>query len=127
MKNNTLVHLGLALLRIVPSVFMLTHGYPKLLKLINGNTEFANPFGIGEAPSLFLAVIGEFICPLLMIIGFKTRWAAIPTAITMAVAAFIIHGADPFGTKEKALLFFVVFVVIFLLGPGKYSVDKKQL
>lgn len=125
MKNNTLVHLGLALLRIVPSVFMLTHGYPKLLKLINGNTEFANPFGIGEAPSLFLAVIGEFICPLLMIIGFKTRWAAIPTAITMAVAAFIIHGADPFGTKEKALLFFVVFVVIFLLGPGKYSVDKK--
>ncbi|THV58305.1 DoxX family protein [Flagellimonas alvinocaridis] len=125
MKNNTLVHLGLALLRIVPSVFMLTHGYPKLLKLINGNTEFANPFGIGEAPSLFLAVIGEFICPLLMIIGFKTRWAAIPTAITMAVAAFMIHGADPFGTKEKALLFFVVFVVIFLLGPGKYSVDKK--
>ncbi|MDC6363242.1 MULTISPECIES: DoxX family protein [Flavobacteriaceae] len=125
MKNNTLVHLGLALLRIVPSVFMLTHGYPKLLKLINGNTEFANPFGIGEAPSLFLAVIGEFICPLLMVIGFKTRWAAIPTAITMAVAAFMIHGADPFGTKEKALLFFVVFVVIFLLGPGKYSVDKK--
>jgi putative oxidoreductase len=125
MKNNTLVHLGLALLRIVPSVFMLTHGYPKLLKLINGNTEFANPFGIGEAPSLFLAVVGEFICPLLMIIGFKTRWAAIPTAITMAVAAFMIHGADPFGTKEKALLFFVVFVVIFLLGPGKYSVDKK--
>ncbi|MCR9262941.1 MAG: DoxX family protein [Flavobacteriaceae bacterium] len=125
MKNNTLVHLGLALLRIVPSVFMITHGYPKLLKLINGNTEFANPFGIGEAPSLFLAVIGEFICPLLMIIGFKTRWAAIPTAITMAVAAFMIHGADPFGTKEKALLYFVVFLVIFLLGPGKYSVDKK--
>jgi putative oxidoreductase len=104
---------------------MITHGYPKLLKLINGNTEFANPFGIGEAPSLFLAVIGEFICPLLMIIGFKTRWAAIPTAITMAVAAFMIHGADPFGTKEKALLYFVVFLVIFLLGPGKYSVDKK--
>lgn len=125
MKNNTLVHLGLALLRIVPSVFMITHGYPKLLKLINGNTEFANPFGIGEAPSLFLAVIGEFICPLLMIIGFKTRWAAIPTAITMAVAGFFIHSTDPFGTKEKALLYFVVFLVIFLLGPGKYSVDKK--
>jgi putative oxidoreductase len=104
---------------------MLTHGYPKLMNLINGNTEFANPFGIGQAPSLFLAVIGEFICPLLMIIGFKTRWAAIPTAITMFVAAFMIHGADPFGTKEKALLYLVVFIVIMLLGPGKYSVDKK--
>ncbi len=60
-----------------------------------------------------------------MIIGFKTRWAAIPTAFTMFIAAFVIHGSDPFGTKEKALLFFVVFLVVFLLGPGKYSVDKR--
>ena len=109
MKNNTLIHLGLALLRIVPSAFMLTHGYPKLMKLINGNTEFADPFGIGQAPSLFLAVIGEFICPLLMIIGFKTRWAAIPAAITMFVAAFIAHGSDPFGRKELPLLYLAFF------------------
>lgn len=125
MKNNTLIHLGLALLRIVPSAFMLTHGYPKLMKLINGNTEFADPFGIGQAPSLFLAFVGEFICPLLMIIGFKTRWAAIPAAITMFVAAFMIHGADPFGRKELPLLYLAFFVIIMLLGPGKYSVDKK--
>lgn len=125
MKNNTLIHLGLALLRIVPSAFMLTHGYPKLMKLINGNTEFADPFGIGQAPSLFLAVVGEFICPLLMIIGFKTRWAAIPAAITMFVAAFIAHDSDPFGRKELPLLYLTIFVIIMLLGPGKYSVDKK--
>lgn len=124
MKNNTLVHLGLALLRIVPSAFMLTHGYPKLMNLINGNTEFADPFGIGQAPTLFLAVVGEFICPLLIIIGFKTRWAAIPPAITMLVAGFVILGADPFGRKEMALLYLTIFVVVMLLGPGKYSVDK---
>ncbi|MCL6273245.1 DoxX family protein [Muricauda sp. 2012CJ35-5] len=125
MKNNLLIHLGLAILRIVPSAFMLTHGFPKFQKLLNGNMEFVNPIGIGEGPSLFLTVIGEFVCPVLMIIGFKTRWASIPTAIVMLVAAFIVHGADPFGTKEKALLFAVIFIVVFLLGPGKYSVDKK--
>ncbi|MEL6304391.1 MAG: DoxX family protein [Bacteroidota bacterium] len=125
MKNNLLVHIGLAILRIVPSAFMLSHGYPKLQNLINGNTEFPNPLGIGAAPSLFLTVIGEFLCPLLIIIGFKTRWAAIPAALTMGVAGLIFHGSDPFGKKELALIYFTIFVVIFLLGPGKYSVDRK--
>ncbi|WP_136465740.1 DoxX family protein [Flagellimonas onchidii] len=125
MKNNLLVHLGLALLRIVPSALLMTHGYPKLQKLISGDTEFLNPIGIGQAPSLFLTVVGEFICPLLIIIGFKTRWAAIPAAITMFVAAFIFHASDSLGDKELPILYFVVFVVIYLLGPGKYSVDKK--
>ena len=42
-----------------------------------------------------------------------------------AGSCFIVHAADPFGTKEKALLFAVTFIVIFLLGPGKYSIDRK--
>ncbi len=125
MQNKSLNHIGLALLRIGPSVMMLTHGIPKFQKIISGNLEFGDPLGLGAAPSLFLAVIGEVICPILIIIGFKTRWVAIPPAITMAVAAFVHHAADDFGTKEKAFLYLVIFVVIILLGPGKYSFDRK--
>ncbi|WP_405382043.1 DoxX family protein [Maribacter sp. LLG6340-A2] len=125
MKNPLFKDLGLAFFRIAVSAMMLTHGLPKFQKLISGNFEFGDPIGIGAAPSLFLAVIGEFICPILIIIGFKTRLSAIPTAITMAVAAFIAHGADPFGTKEKALLYLVAYITIFLVGPGKLSIDKK--
>ncbi|QLG46886.1 DoxX family protein [Costertonia aggregata] len=124
MKNSLKSDIGLALLRIVPSLLMLTHGYGKLQMLMNGD-EFADPIGIGATPSLFLTVIGEFVCPILIIIGFKTRWAAIPAAITMFVAAFIVHGADPIGKKEMALLYLVFFVIIAILGPGKYSIDKK--
>ncbi len=125
MKNSLQYNLGLALLRISASAMMLTHGYPKFQKLISGDFEFGDPIGLGTAPSLFLAVIGEFICPILILIGLKTRWAAIPVVITMAVAAFVVHADDPFGNKEKALLFLVIFLVIMLLGPGKYSLDKK--
>ncbi len=124
MNTTLLKNVGLAVLRIGASALMLTHGYGKLLKLINGEG-FGNPIGIGATPSLFLTVIGEFVCPILIIIGFKTRWAAIPTAITMAVAAFVVHGADPFKKKELALIYLLIFVVIALLGPGKYSIDKK--
>ena len=125
MATNLKTHIGLAVLRILPSAFLITHGWGKFNKLISGNFEFPDPIGIGASPSLFLAVIGEFICPLLIIIGFKTRWAAVPSAITMFVAAFIVHASDPFGTKEKALLFLVIFIVIILVGPGKYSIDKR--
>ena len=125
MKNPLLKDIGLALIRILPAAMMLTHGVPKFQKLISGNLEFADPLGIGAAPSLFLAVIGEFVCPILLIIGFKTRWSAIPAAITMAVAAFIVHGADPFTKKEHALLYLVFFIAVALLEPGKFSVDKK--
>jgi putative oxidoreductase len=125
MKNTVKSDIALALLRIAPAAMMLTHGIPKFQKLISGDMEFGDPIGIGAAPSLFLAVIGEVICPILLIVGFKTRWAAVPAAITMGVAAFIAHAADPFGRKELALLYLVIFVAIILLGPGKYSIDKK--
>ena len=117
--------LGLLFLRISSSILMLTHGLPKLQKLIGGDFEFGDPIGIGGTPSLFLAVIGEFLCPILIIVGFKTRWATVPTIITMLVAALIVHASDPFNVKEKAFLFLVAFISILILGPGKYSLDKK--
>lgn len=118
--------IGLAILRVGAASLMLTHGIPKFLKLIaDGEIEFGDPIGIGPTASLILVVIGEFICPILVLIGFKTRLAAIPPILTMLTATFIVHAQDPFGKKEKALLFLVMFVAILIMGPGKFSVDNK--
>ncbi len=118
-------HLGLLLLRLGFGGMMLTHGIPKFLNLIQGNMDFGDPIGIGSTLSLILTVIGEFVCPLLVIIGFRTRLTAIPTVITMMVAAFVVHADDPFGTKEKALMYACAFLVMVLAGAGKYSVDRR--
>lgn len=125
MNNPNNHNIGLLLLRIGFGGMMLTHGIPKLLKMISGDFSFGDPIGIGEPASLVLAVLGEVLFPILVIIGFKTRLSAIPVIITMAVAAFIVHAADPLGIKEKAILFLIGFIAITLLGAGKYSVDKK--
>ena len=118
-------HIGLLILRLGFSGLMLTHGIPKLMNLVQGNMDFADPIGIGNNLSFILTVIAEAICPLLIIVGFKTRIAAIPVVITMAVGAFIVHAADPIETKEKALLYLFAFLVIVLTGAGKYSVDRR--
>lgn len=125
MNNSNNHNIGLLLLRIGFGGMMLTHGMPKLLKMVSGDFSFGDPIGIGEPASLVLAVLSEVIFPILVIIGFKTRLAAIPVIITMIVAAFVVHAADPLGTKEKAILFLIGFIAIALLGAGKYSVDKK--
>jgi putative oxidoreductase len=50
---------------------------------------------------------------------------SIPAAITMAVAAFGAHAGDPIGDKEHALLFLVPYLVLALMGGGKYSLDSR--
>ena len=120
-------HLGLPVFRIAVSLMMLSHGWAKLMKLTaGGEIKFYNFMGMGPELSLGLAVIGELFAPLLIIIGFKTRYAAFPAMFTMAIAAFVVHGGDPFDEKELALFYFLSFFMIMLTGPGAYSLDKKD-
>lgn len=118
------VDLGLLLLRIGAGGLMLTHGTPKLIKLFGGEEiAFADPFGLGMGVTLALAVFAEFICSILLIVGLGTRLAAIPLMITMAVAAFLVHAADPFQRKELAIIYLLVFTVLLITGAGKHSLD----
>lgn len=120
-------HLGLPIFRIAVSLMMMTHGWAKLMKLTSGGEiKFYNFMGMGPELSLGLAVIGELFAPLLIIIGFKTRYAAFPAMFTMAIAAFVVHGGDPLDEKELALCYFFSFLLIFLTGPGAYSLDNKK-
>jgi putative oxidoreductase len=60
---------------------MITHGVPKLEKLIAGDFKFADPIGLGSRTSLILTVIAEVLCPAFNSIGFATRLATIPLII----------------------------------------------
>jgi putative oxidoreductase len=109
---------------------MASHGWGKFQMLLAGESEnFADPIGVGKWLSLVLAVFAEFVCALLVVVGLGTRLAAIPVAITMAVAAFVVHANDPLtmgqqgGSKEPALLFLIPFVTLFFTGAGKLSMD----
>lgn len=118
------VDLGLLIFRIGISVLMFTHGIPKLIQFF-GNEEitFADPLGFGEVISFSFAVFAEFICSILILLGLGTRLAAIPLAITMGVAALIVLANDEFGIKELPLLYLTGYILLFLTGSGKYSLD----
>lgn len=120
MKNA----LALLLMRIGFGGMMLTHGWPKFQKTLDGNWSFGDPIGLGEPVSLALAVFAEFFCAILLILGFKTRWVAFPLAFTMLVAAFVVHADDPWKRQEFPLLYCTGFLALMLLGGGRYSLDQ---
>lgn len=121
--NKNISDTSLLVLRVGFAGMMLTHGIPKINLLFESPIKFANPIGIGDTASLILALIGEVIAPILILIGFKTKLASVPAILTMVVAAFVVHANDPIAVKEKAILYLIGFIAIFLAGAGKYSVD----
>jgi putative oxidoreductase len=123
--NKFLLHLGLLILRLGFSLGLMTHGYGKFLNVVNRNFKFSDPIGIGISPSLILASFGEFIAPIFIIVGWKTRLFSIFPAFTMLVAFTIAHDGDPFSRKEKSLMYLIAFIAIYFTGPGKYSIDKE--
>ena len=116
---------GKLFLRVSFSLMLLPHGWSKINRLFEEDIKFSDPIGIGELPSLILVAFAEFIVPILIILGFKTRWFSIFPIITMVVVAFIHKWDQGFFEIEKALLFMSGFIAIALIGPGKYSIDKR--
>lgn len=78
-------------------------------------------------PVLFAwgASLAEFVGGLLLAVGLLTKPAALSIALTMVVAAFVAHAADPFQRKEMALLYFFICLIFAVRGAGKWSVDRR--
>lgn len=120
------VSVGLLVLRLASGGFMLVfHGWGKLLNFGTRMDSFGDPLGIGSPFSLTLTVFAEFFCSLGLILGFKTRAAAVPLVIMLLVIATIVHADDPWNKKEFALLYAIPYLTLIFTGGGRYSLDAK--
>ncbi|MCK6438889.1 MAG: DoxX family protein [Planctomycetes bacterium] len=116
--------LGLLVLRLgFGGVMAFSHGLGKLNMLLEGEKFPADPLGFGEQPTLILAVLTEFVCSLLIVIGAGTRIAAFGLLCTMATAIFLVHANDPWDTKEPAVLFAIPALALLLTGAGRIAID----
>ena len=115
--DGTATSAMLLIARIVFGILLMNHGIQKWTNFQELSAVFPDPLGVGSPLSLGLAIFGELA-------GFLYRLAMIPMVFTMAVAFFVIHGNDPFATKELAFVYLVVFILMYIIGPGKFAVDR---
>ncbi|MFD2553717.1 DoxX family protein [Sphingobacterium tabacisoli] len=131
-STSTKKDIGLLVLRTVIGICMLAlHGLPKLMggpetwKKVGaamGNLGI-NFFPIGWG---FSAAIVESLCALFIVLGLWTRPNSVLLAFTMLTATIThLSQGDGFNTASHAIELMAVFIALALMGPGKYSVDKR--
>ena len=77
--------------------------------------------------------IGEIVAPLLLIVGFRTKLAALLIAFTMLVAIVVAHWSDIFSLSEHGgwaielqAFYLMNAVVLIVTGGGKYALSTKN-
>lgn len=119
--------LPLLLLRSV-----LAYGFYEPAKTkLTGIADVANWFATMNIPfpllNAYLAGITEALGVVLLALGLGTRIITVPLMITMLVAIFIVHWSNGFASSDNGfeipLYYLLMLLVLFVLGPGKVSLD----
>lgn len=117
--------LSMLVLRITAGLLMaILHGFGKFPvnpAFVQGVASLGFPM-----PEFFAyaAAIAELAGGIFLALGLFTRPAALLLAVTMGVAAFGQHIADPLQVKELSIIYLVISLVFFFRGANRFSVDS---
>ena len=113
--------------RIFLSTIFLIEGINKILNYEN-TIEYMENFNVPEYLSI-PAIIVEILFPLLLVVGYQTKISALVLAMFTLATALIFHIDF---TNQMQLTSFLKniaivggFLIIFVNGAGKYSIDHK--
>ena len=83
--------------------------------------------------ALVVTIAVELVAGLMLVIGYKARWAALAIALWLIPVTFMFHGywnvpADQVMNQTnhffKNVAIFGGMLMVFAFGPGRYSVDR---
>ncbi|BBB62420.1 LysR family transcriptional regulator [Undibacterium sp. KW1] len=117
--------LGLLFLRLAGAFMLLyVHGLPKLLHYSTELAHIDDPIHLGRSLTLWLALLAEIVCPMLIAAGILTRLACLPIIILLLVSMLAVHPGWSIAEGQFGWLLLIIFGSIALAGPGAYSLSK---
>lgn len=127
MKKN--VNLSIFITRIAVGFPMLVYGVSKLFYGIDFIKNVLAQHGL---PSILAygVYVGEVVAPVLLIIGFRTRLAALVFAINCLTAIVLVQSSNLFKmnasggwASELLVIYLLVAVSFFFTGGGKFALS----
>jgi putative oxidoreductase len=120
--RDRVISLLILALRLFFGILFFSHGLDKMINFNELSYTYPSVLGFGSYMTLMVSIFCEFACSLFLIAGLLVRITVIPMIAAMAVAFFDIHdGMFPAG--ELSLIYMILFVILYITGPGRYSVD----
>lgn len=124
--------LGKLYIRFILGFGMIFHGYSKLMSGASGIVGMLEGMGIPGFIG-YGVIVGEFVAPIFLMIGYKSRLAGVIMSFTMLVALLLVHTGDIFSVGEHgswAIELLAIYLVgglaIAFLGAGKYSLSRGE-
>ena len=122
---------GKLILRLALGGMILLHGIGKLVGGIGGISGMVSAAGL-PAILAYGVYVGEVVAPILLILGWYSRVAAVVIAINMVFAVALAHANQIFTLSQThgwALelqgMFFFTALALALLGPGRFALNQK--
>ena len=113
--------------RIFISLVFLIAGFGKIFSYEN-TIDYMESFGV-PGYLLIPAIIVEILFPLLVIIGYKTKSSALILALFSLLLALVFH--TDFSNQMQLMSFLKNlalsggFLILFINGAGKFSIDQR--
>lgn len=120
---------GILIIRLMLGGLMLFHGIEKLKMGIAGIELMLDNLALPAFLS-YGVYIGEIIVPILLILGIRTRMAALILAFNMIIALVLAHSNDVFSVSqhggwaiELQALYLLGSIALYFTGGGKLSLS----
>ncbi|GAD05744.1 DoxX family protein [Porphyromonas crevioricanis] len=123
--------LGSLVTRLSVGIMMLLHGFAKIIEGIEPIQNMVIAKGLPSSISLGV-YMGEVIAPLLLIVGYRTRLAALILVLNciaiMWIGDYSILSLNKFGgwIAELPGLFLFGALSLFFMGGGKYALSNNN-
>lgn len=121
------------ILRLTLGGLILIHGINKLLNWAASYKWLAGLLAKNHLPEFFAygVLIGELAAPLLIIVGFQTRLAALVVVGNMIFALYLAHMHELFTVNnsgglaiELQLFYMFTALAVAFLGSGRYAIKN---
>jgi putative oxidoreductase len=123
--------LGNLFLRVGIGAMIAFHGYPKFIGGVEKWEQLGaamSNLGMDYVPVFwgFCAAVVEFFGGVALILGLFSRLSAFLLCFNMVVATTMhLSKGDTLNDASHAIELGIVFFALFIMGPGRYSIDHK--